>query len=170
MADNEIWLADLTKCAPAEAISRDGSHGTWISVDYEVDAGSGVMLFALPDAEAPPLTLRLNAEGWHEIRIGVYYGTHAGFLEDRMLSQAQCRSRLQPYRPRALSCRQGRRLPGKGYHLVGCGGGILEVRRSHRPGPARRPSASRQDGCVGDQHHLGAPGSDGRRWGGGVAV
>jgi len=63
MADNEIWLADLTQCAPAEAISRDGSHGTWISVDYEVVAGSGVMLFALPDAEAPPLTLRLNAEG-----------------------------------------------------------------------------------------------------------
>ena len=81
----EIWLTVLSECAPSDAISRDGAHGTWIAVDYEVEAGSGVMLLALLDAEAPPLTLGLDANGWYEIRIGVYYGSHAGILVDRML-------------------------------------------------------------------------------------
>lgn len=81
----EIWLSDLTQCKPADAISRDGLAGTWIAVDYEVDEGKGVMLFGLPELNPPPLTLRLGVTGWHEIRLGIFYGSGAGFMEDRVL-------------------------------------------------------------------------------------
>ena len=56
----EIWLSDLKKFKPADAISRDGREGTWIAVDYEVDEGKGIMLFGLPELNPPRLTLRLN--------------------------------------------------------------------------------------------------------------
>ena len=69
-----IWISDLTRCEPSEAISRDGRHGTWIAVDYEVEEGRGVMLFTRPGTDAPPLTLNPEVEGWHEIRLGIYYG------------------------------------------------------------------------------------------------
>lgn len=69
----EIWVMDLMRCEPAGAVSRDGPPGTWIAVDYEIDRGKGVMLFAVPHSDAPPLTLRLNAAGWHEVRLGIYY-------------------------------------------------------------------------------------------------
>jgi len=83
----EIWLSDLTQCEPEDAISRDGKHGTWIAVDYVVNGAlsRSVMLFGLPKSDAPPLTLRLGASGWHEIRLGIFYGAGAGFIEDRIL-------------------------------------------------------------------------------------
>jgi hypothetical protein len=83
--EKEIWLSDLSQCRPTDAISRDGMHGTWIAVDYDVDEGHGVMLFGLPKSDAPPLTLPLELTGWHEIRLGIFYGTEAGFIEDRVL-------------------------------------------------------------------------------------
>lgn len=79
------WIRDLTACTPAAAISRDGAPGTWIAVDYEIEEGGGVMLIGLPVDEPPPLALPLGATGWHEIRVGIYYGSHAGTLVDRML-------------------------------------------------------------------------------------
>lgn len=85
MVKQEIWLSDLTRCEPAEAISRDGRQGTWIAVDYEIDAGSGVMLFGLPGSNVPTLRLRLNAKGWYQIRLGIFYGADAGSLQNRTL-------------------------------------------------------------------------------------
>ena len=81
----EIWIRDLAARAPGDAISRAGATGTWIAVDYEVQEGPGVMLLGLPGDGPPPLTLPLRAEGWHQVRLGVYYGSHAGALVDRML-------------------------------------------------------------------------------------
>jgi hypothetical protein len=56
-----------------------------MAVDYETEEGKGVMLFGLPGFDVPPLTLRLGVTGWHEIRLGMFYGSGAGFLEDRVL-------------------------------------------------------------------------------------
>jgi len=84
----DIWLTDLTRCRPADAISRDnrdGRPGTWMAVDYEIEAAKGFMLFAKPGSKAPPLTLPLNARGWHQIRLGIYYGAGGGRLDDRVL-------------------------------------------------------------------------------------
>ena len=81
----ELLLSDLTRCEPSEAISDDGRPGTWMAVDYGLEDGEGKMIFALPGADAPPLTLRLGVQGWYEIRFGVYYGTGPGALEDRFV-------------------------------------------------------------------------------------
>ncbi len=81
----DLWFYDLTQCEPGNAISRDGRDGTWIAVDYEVEDGVGVMLYSTPGSDAPPLKLRLHAEGWHEIRIGIYYSAGAGHVGDRIL-------------------------------------------------------------------------------------
>jgi hypothetical protein len=84
-ARKEIWLSDLSKCLPADAISRDIERGKWIAVDYEVQEGKGIMLFALPGTQARPLTLKLNATGWYQVRLGFFYGFHAGGVQNRIL-------------------------------------------------------------------------------------
>ena len=81
----EVLISDLTRVEPAAAISRDGRPGTWIAVDYDTADGPGVMLFGLPGSDAPPLTLRLSVAGWHQVRLGIFYGTGANALEDRVL-------------------------------------------------------------------------------------
>jgi len=43
------------------------------------------MLFGLPYSNSPPLTLRLEVTGWHEIRLGIFYGSGAAFIKDRVL-------------------------------------------------------------------------------------
>lgn len=80
-----IWLSDLSQCRPTGAISRDGVHGTWIAVDYDVDEGHGMMLFGLPESDAPALTMQLSLTGWHEIQLGIFYGAGAGLIENRVL-------------------------------------------------------------------------------------
>lgn len=81
----EVWLSDLTRCEPSDAISYDGRQGTWVAVDYEVEEGKGVMLFGLPRLDPPPLKLRLPLTGWYAIQLGIFYGASAGFVEDRWL-------------------------------------------------------------------------------------
>lgn len=51
---NEIWLTDLSTCEPRHAISREVEPGKWLAVDYEVEMGKGVMVFAVPDACSTP--------------------------------------------------------------------------------------------------------------------
>ena len=80
---DEVLLADLARCAPRDAVSRDVRPGAWMAVDYETDEGKGVMLFGSPACDPPPLRLSLNADGWHQVRLGVYYGANAGFLSER---------------------------------------------------------------------------------------
>ena len=80
-----ILLADLARCEPSAAISRDGRAGTWLAVDYQIDEGPGTMLIGLPGSGAPELTFHLGVAGWHEVRLGIYYGTHAGMMEERTL-------------------------------------------------------------------------------------
>lgn len=100
-----IWISDLTQCQPKGAISREGREGTWIAVDYEVAERKGVMLYALPESGVPPLTLRLNLTGWHEIRLGIFYGGGGGGLVDRTLcaklssDAAFTRFRREDFRP-----------------------------------------------------------------------
>jgi len=82
-----LWLANLERqCFPRESISRELQPGKWLAVDYEVDWGRGVMLYALPHSKAPPLTLKLGESGWHEIRLGIFYSSYHGNPSDRMLT------------------------------------------------------------------------------------
>ena len=83
--DDEVWLMDLPSRIDTDAISRDGRPDTWIAVDYEIDRGKGVMLFARGNSQAPRLSLPLGVSGWHEIRLGIYYGMGPGHVDDRVL-------------------------------------------------------------------------------------
>jgi uncharacterized lipoprotein YddW (UPF0748 family) len=71
-----ITFLDMTQCEPRSAISRAFEHGKWTAADYAIDAGPGKMLFCGPDTDAPPITLKLNAKGWHAIYVGTFQGHH----------------------------------------------------------------------------------------------
>lgn len=83
--DGDVWISDMTRCRPADAVSADGRHGTWIAVDYEIERGAGVMLYGTPGREPPPIRLPLNVNGWHAIFVGVHYGAGPGFVAERTL-------------------------------------------------------------------------------------
>ena len=104
-ANEDVWISDLTCCAPSEAISGDGKPGTWIAVDYEVDEGAGVMLYGTGALNPPPITLPLKSSGLHAIYLGIHYGSKNGFVADR---------RLQVKLPRdaAFSRMRKEHLPG----------------------------------------------------------
>lgn len=80
----EVWISDLTLCEPAKAISRDHRPGTWLSANYEVAEGKGVMLFAMPESDAPPLALKLKVKGWYQIRLGMFYGGRDRYLSAKL--------------------------------------------------------------------------------------
>ena len=84
--NQDVWIRDLDERAnPGAAVSRVKFHGTWQAVDYELEEGPGVMLFAFPGDATPSLTIRLGVKGWHAIRLGIYYGRGAGFVSNRVL-------------------------------------------------------------------------------------
>ena len=73
---DSLYLLDMTACTPSSAITEDYAIGSWVSVDYEIDAGPGRMLFCGPDSQAPPLSLALPAQGWHHIFVATYRQPH----------------------------------------------------------------------------------------------
>jgi uncharacterized lipoprotein YddW (UPF0748 family) len=71
--DNEsIYLLDMTRCQPADAIGTDFVRGRWTAVDFSIAAGAGKMLFSGPDTQAPPVQLDPEVSGWYHIFVGTY--------------------------------------------------------------------------------------------------
>ena len=67
-----IFIADLTQCTPAAALSPLPRIGYWQTLPYEAEGLSGNMLLAGPECDAPTLTLPLSVQGWHAIHLGVW--------------------------------------------------------------------------------------------------
>ena len=67
-----VYLTNLDKCRPAEALSREARRGHWRTLAYETDGSSGVMLIAGPETAAPEITYPLQASGWHAVSVGMY--------------------------------------------------------------------------------------------------
>ena len=66
--------ADMRACRPREALKRECSEGTWLLVDYETAYGlKGVMVYSDPKLNSARLELLLQADGLHEIFLGVNY-------------------------------------------------------------------------------------------------
>jgi len=80
-----IWISDLTRFGPSDAIARAMRPKTWIAVDYEVDEGKGVMLYAASGFDAPNLTLKLGVDGWHKIRLGIFYSGTSGLGKGKLI-------------------------------------------------------------------------------------
>ena len=70
-----LYLTDLDRCKPADALSPKPRQGHWRTLPYQTDALSGVMLMAGPETAAAEVTYPLRASGWHAVSIGVW-GDH----------------------------------------------------------------------------------------------
>jgi len=69
-----IYVADLSLCQPASALSQDGRPGTWKVVSFATTRVAGKMVFSAPGRPVvPELRLPLTAKGWHAIYVGVNY-------------------------------------------------------------------------------------------------
>ncbi|MBT5873529.1 MAG: hypothetical protein HOH43_08935 [Candidatus Latescibacteria bacterium] len=71
-APESIYLLDMTRCEPSNAIDIHFGLGKWTAVAYSISAGAGRMLFSGPDTQAPPIRLDLGVRGWYHIFIATY--------------------------------------------------------------------------------------------------
>ncbi len=68
-----ITHLDLAACLPRTALSGTHRPAAWLTVFFRTTAGqTGTALYAGAHTAAPPVTLKLNATGWHEIRVGLW--------------------------------------------------------------------------------------------------
>ena len=75
--NSTIYLSDMSRCLPKEALSTDTRQGCWRLVEYETERGQGVLMYALAGMDAPSVEYPLNVQGWHNITIGLW-----SFLND----------------------------------------------------------------------------------------
>ena len=74
MEKGALFRSDLSKCSPADRLTKSFDDGRWQMVDYETDEGvKGTMLYATPEHDCGELTLPLEATGLCKISIGINY-------------------------------------------------------------------------------------------------
>ena len=67
-----VYLADMTRCRPTDALSDQAARGRWRVIDYRCDELAGNAIVAGDSTEAPPVRLPLSATGWHAVTIGAW--------------------------------------------------------------------------------------------------
>ena len=67
-----VYLADLGRCRPQEALTQRAKRGCWRVLDYDAESVSGAMLMAGPETAAQQVTYPLGLRGWHAVSIGAY--------------------------------------------------------------------------------------------------
>ena len=72
LSGEPIYLADMDRCLPSDALTSFPVPGRWRTLEYETDDFSGVMLLGGPETAAPEITYPLNVSGWHAVSIGVF--------------------------------------------------------------------------------------------------
>lgn len=70
--DKAIYISNMDACQPSAALSQTLVKYHWQSIPYEAENVSGVMLYAGPEAQVPPVTLPVNLSGWHAVFVGLY--------------------------------------------------------------------------------------------------
>ena len=66
-----VYISDLSQCMPTAALSPTHVKYHWQTIPYEAEDISGVMLFAGPESETPPVPLPVEASGWHAVFVGI---------------------------------------------------------------------------------------------------
>lgn len=74
LAAEPIYLTDLSRCRPADALSAKPRRKHWRTVGYTADGLAGTMLMAGPETAAPDIHVPLEVDGWHAVSIGVLPG------------------------------------------------------------------------------------------------
>jgi hypothetical protein len=72
-----IIISDMTRCHPADALSKVPQKHRWQLIDYEAEGVKGVILGATSLKDAPDVTLPLDVEGWYAIYLGFWNPHHA---------------------------------------------------------------------------------------------
>lgn len=67
-----VYLADMSLCQPASALSRIPHPRQWRLIEYEAEAFHGKMIVAGENTDAPELRMPLGHSGWHSIFVGIY--------------------------------------------------------------------------------------------------
>ena len=71
-----VYLTDMGKCVPADALSPVPAHKRWYVVKYDAGKIKGNMLAGLAYAKAPEVRLPLNLTGWHAVSVGFWPGIY----------------------------------------------------------------------------------------------
>ncbi len=72
LSGESIYVGDLDRCRPSEALSDDAQPGRWRTMVYDTESFSGTMLLAGVETGAPEVTYPLAVSGWHAISVGLY--------------------------------------------------------------------------------------------------
>ena len=67
-----VYLTDMDRCVPTEAVSPEPKRGRWRTVGYESGELSGTMLVAWQETAAPDVVYPLEVSGLHAITIGAW--------------------------------------------------------------------------------------------------
>ena len=67
-----VYLTDMDRFLPGEAVSPEPKRGRWRTVGYESDELSGTMLVAWQETAAPDVVYPLEVSGMHAITIGAW--------------------------------------------------------------------------------------------------
>jgi hypothetical protein len=70
-AGDAIRIADMSRVQPAAALSETRQRARWKVLEYETAEFAGKCIAALPDTQAPEVTLPLGREGWHAVYVGL---------------------------------------------------------------------------------------------------
>ncbi len=70
-AGGPVYLTDLGRCLPSEALSDKRRRRHWRMLGYETDTLAGTMLLAGPETGAPEISYPLGVSGWHAVSVGM---------------------------------------------------------------------------------------------------
>ena len=79
-----LYLADLNRCLPSSALSREGRLFGWRMIDYETENFEGVMLRAGPETAAAAVEYPLELRGWHDVYLGLFNTAWRPYLDQRL--------------------------------------------------------------------------------------
>ncbi|MDE0167365.1 MAG: family 10 glycosylhydrolase [Bryobacterales bacterium] len=84
-----IYLADMSKCLPASALTNKPQRGRWRLLPYETETFSGSMLVAGRNTGAPEVRYPLSQKGWHRVSLGLrsYRGGESATLVEVRLGR-----------------------------------------------------------------------------------
>ena len=79
-----LYRADLDRCLPASALSREGKLFSWRMTNYETEHFKGVLLRAGPETAAAPIDYPLSLQGWHDIYLGLFNTAWRPYKDQRL--------------------------------------------------------------------------------------
>lgn len=76
-ARETIIISDMSRCQPANALSKTPKKNHWQLINYEAEGVKGVIIGATTLKDAPDVTLPLGVKGWYAMHLGFWNPHHA---------------------------------------------------------------------------------------------